>query len=394
MTNVIRRLRDRLTVPPKPKLSAGPAIDGQPPTFNGDKANLWEDVGDGSTEAAKVGFSPEGGKSQRLWQITPANVGDLISSFPVIIGSCAYEASGTGKLQRTLPMADPMYAWMYASSIPGVEGYGRYNHVDADATLEAPGFPFGAFWDNYRLGVESLPRPFPVLPDSSITSRSGRWYPEAGGGTTEETFTVAEEQFRYCTWDMQPQSDYITQQKGTMKFNSSDSANAHMFAAMPRFFLPNSLYTITWYYVPIRLIVSAKSYILRWRGRINQNRFIGPDGLEFDPGELLYLNFSQKMFTPPVQNMVDLGGESTIVSTEKFAHITLTFLFTRRKRFSDPGVTVTNQNYVTGGHNLMPWNDGNFRYAAVQGGDERPTWLSAPLETLFTDCDSPNGVPE
>ena len=382
----------------KSKLMAGPSvIPGQPPTFNGNTANLWEDVGDGSTEAAKVGFSPEGGKSQRLWQITPDNVDDLLEAFPAIMGSCEYAASGTGKLTRRLPMADPLFAWMYASSMPGVEGYGQYDQVNADPTLEAPGFPSGTLWKQYRLGVESLPRPFPVLPDYSIHSRSGRWYPEADPGTTEQMFVAAEEQFRFCTWDMQPQSDYITQQKGTMVFNSGDAANAHRFAAMPRIFLPNSTYTITWYYVPIRLIISAASYILRWRGRINQNRFIGPDGLEFEPGELLYLNFSQKMFTPPIQNLVDLGGESKIVSTEKFAHITLTFLFTRRKLFSAPAVAPTNLNHVVGGHNLMPWSDGNFRYAETQDtagvSTKRPTWLSAPFETLFTDCDSPNGVP-
>jgi len=374
---------------------SGVVPDGQPPTFSGDIANLYEDMGEGSNEVAKVGFTPEGGRCGRIWQITPENIEDLISAYPAILGSCAYEASGTGKLNRTLPLADPLYSWLYASSMPGIEGYGKYNQVDADPTLEAPGFPKGTLWDQYRLSVESLPRPFPILPDSAINVYTASWYSETAG-TVEVDYNVCDEQFRYCTWDEVPQSDYITQQKGTMTFNSVDGANSKGYAAMPRFYLPNSLYTITWYYVPIRLLISPNSYLRRWKGRINQHTMYGPDGLTFEPGELLYLNYSQKMFTPPIQNLVTLGGGGgTIVSTEKFAHITLNFLATKRKLFSAPSVAPTNLNYVVGGHNLMPWNDGNFRYAAVgtpaSGG--RPSWLSAPLDTLFTDCDSPGGVP-
>lgn len=376
------------------KLGVGPSTHPeQPPLFLGDKANLYEDVADGSVEGARVGFSPEGGKTERIWQITPDDITDLVESFPIIVGKCEYDASSNGKLTRTLPLADPLYPWLYASALNGIQGYGQYDAIDADPQLEAPTFEKGAFWSHYRLGVESLPRPFPVLPDHYIPSNTGTWYPETDPGTTPEQYVYAEEQRRFCTWDMVPQSDYVTQQKGSMKFNSDDAANSHIFQAMPRYYLPNSLYTVTWYYVPIRLIISAKSYIMRWRGRVNQNAMTGPDGLRFEPGELLYLNFSQKMFTPPVQTVVNLGGYSKIISTEKFAHITFQFLFTRRKLFSSPSVAPTNLNFVVGGHNLLPWMDGNFRYAEVStDSTRRPTWLSAPLETLFTDCDTDGGV--
>lgn len=361
--------------------------------FNGNVANLKEDVGEnGSAEVSSAVFTAEGGKSNRLWQITPENVDDLIDAFPTILGTCDYEATGTGRLARTLPLADPLYAWLYASGINHVEGYGKYNKVNADPTLEAPGFPAGTFWDQYRLSVDSAQRPFPILPDYSINTRTGTWYVETGAGTTAATYTVADEQNRYCTWNLEPQNDYITQQRGAMVFDSGDVANGKSFQAMPKIYLPNSLYTVTWYYVPVRLLISAKSYLQRWRGRINQNLMYGPDGMAFNPGELLYLNFAQKMFTPPVQNLVSLGGEGgSIISTEKFAHITLTFLHTVRTNAS-AGSTPTNKNFVANGHNLLPWSDGGFRYAKCSTGNNRPTWLSAPLETLFTDCDSPGGV--
>lgn len=393
---MFRRLRETHT-PPR-KLTSPPA--GPPPTFNSTLANMYEDVGDdGSHDPAKAGFTAEGGKSHRLWQITPDSVEDLITAFPMILGDCKYAASGTGKLSRTLPLADPVFAWLYASSLPEITGYGKYNQVTADPELEAAGFPNGTLWDQYRVAVESIPRPFPVLSDNYVQNTQSTWYPEVDGGTTFVVGDVANEQTRYCTWDLQPQNDYITQQRGRMAFVSQDDTNGSTYAAMPRVFLPNQIYTITWYYVPVRLIISPNSTIRKYRGRINQSQFIGPDGFQFNPGELLYLSYSQKIFTPPIQNLVQLGGyPPTIVSTEKFAHITFTFLYTQRTNVSTPVTPPTNKNYVVGGHNLLPWHDGNFRYAQCQIPDTgfasnfRPAWLSAPFEALFTDCDSPGAL--
>jgi hypothetical protein len=397
---MIRRLntsRVRVLTPPVKgdgaiRIQALPNADGgQPPAFAGNVDNLYEEVGETSIEVAKAGFSPEGGKSSRIWQVNPTDIDDLTGAFTAILGTCAYDASGTGKLVRTLPLADPLYPWLYASAVPTVEGYGKVTKTAADPELEAPSFPFGSFWGAYRLTVESLQRPFPILSDASVNTYTGSYYDDAG---SQQSFTVAEEQFRFCTWDLVPQADYVTQQRGRMLFNSSDSADGKMFQAMPRFLLPNQLYTVNWFYVPVRLAVSANSYLKRWRGRVNQNAFYGPDGLAFDPGELLYLNFGVKLFTPPVPARGSLGGEGgTIFSTEKFCNVQLTFLATSRTVYSAPSGDPANRNYVVGGHNLQPWSDGNFRYAQVDDATRRPTFLSAPLETLFTDCDSPGGVP-
>ncbi len=201
-------------------LRSGPVSPQQPPSFNGLVANLvanlYEEVGDGPTEVSKAGFSTEGGKSQRAWPMTPASAAGLVSAFPAILGTVQYNATGTGKLARPLPVADPLYPWMYASSIPAVEGYGTAAQTVADPQLEAAAFPYGAFWQRYRLSVESMPRPFPVLPDYLIPTyqgagagTAGTWYPETGGGTTPVSYNVACEQFRYCTWDFTAQSDYV-----------------------------------------------------------------------------------------------------------------------------------------------------------------------------------------
>jgi len=121
-------------------LRSGPVSPQQPPSFNGSVANLYEEVGDGPTEVSKAGFSTEGGKSQRAWPMTPASAADLVSVFPAILGTVQYNATGTGKLARTLPVADPLYPWMYASSIPTVEGYGTTTPIAADPQLEASAF--------------------------------------------------------------------------------------------------------------------------------------------------------------------------------------------------------------------------------------------------------------
>jgi len=392
----VRRLNAQARTPHV--LRSGPVAPQQPPTFNGALANLYEEVGDGPTEVSKAGFSTEGGKSQRAWQATPASIEDLVSVFPAILGYTKYSESGTGKLVRTLPLADPLYPWMYASSISTVEGYGTATQTAADPQLEAPAFPYGAFWQRYRLSVESMPRPFPVLPDYLIPTIGENWYPETGGGTTKVPFKYATEQNRFCTWEFQPEADYVTMQRGSMVFNSSVFGSAMSLNAMPRIYLPNQRLTVTWYNVPLRLAISGKSYLQRWLGRINQNPVAGPDGIVFPKGSLLYLNFSTKTFTPPQQDIVPLGGPGgNIVSTDKFVNITMNFLYTTRTLTGTVTTAPTNLNFVTAGHNLLPWIDGNFYYAqmpTITTGpytppyQNQPTWLSAPLESLWTDCDS------
>ena len=378
--------------------SFSPDSPSQPPLYNGNIGNLYEDVGDGPTEISTAGFMLEGTKTRRAWQITPASPSDLTNSLTDVLGAVDYNPSGTGKLTRTLPLADPFFPWAFASAIPALEGYGRATQVQADPALEAPPFPSVAYWDRYRIAVESMSRPFPVSPDSRINSISdGKWFPETGGGTTPVTFTYATEQMRYCTWDMQPEADYVTQQKGQMVFSSSDVFNNASLNAMPRGWLQTQRLVVTWYQVPLRLVTSANSFLVRFLGRVNQNPVVLPYGLTCSPGQMLYLNFGIKPYTPPVQNVVALGTGYNVVSTEKFVNIEMHFLYTNRSNISPPASAPTNKNFVyQGGHNCLVGPDFQPRYAITTSNPpvyvppypNQPAWLSGPLEVLWTDPDS------
>lgn len=352
---------------------------------------------------SSAGFAVEGGKSTRVWELDEPNEEDIGAAITLILGGTTYAAQPSGRLNRTLPLADPEFPWLYASSIPSIKGFGRYGKQEADSELEAPSFPFFSFWSNYLFTVESTPRPYPVLPDAGIRRKSSFWYPETGGGTTPQSFTYVEEWNRFCDWDMIPQNDYITQQRGSMQFKtgSGTGANGLSYVAMPRTFMPNAIFKVTWFLVPLRYIISPNSYLRRWRGRVNQFDWTGPGGLQFNSGELLYMAYSQKKYTPPVQKIINLGGGSSVDSTSKLCNIELTFLHTSRVG-TDLPADPTNQNYVVGGHNLLPYPGGKasgspvvpkgFYYAQTNDTDHTPSWLSFPLEILFTDPDAPGGI--
>lgn len=381
----------------------GSLSPGPPPVYNATIANLYEDLGDGSTERSHARMAQSEGVTVRVWQMQPASPTDLIHSYTDILGGCQYTPTNTGHLARELPLADPVHGWIFATDITSIEGYGTYGSQAASAALEAPAFPNFTFWEFYRLTVESHQRPYALLQDASIPLISGSWYPETadgGAGDVATAFQYVMEQNRYTTAQEIPQNDYVTRKIGQMVCNSSDAQNGTTFQDEPRVFLPNSLYVVKWFFVPLRYVISGNSYLPRWRGRVNQNNFTGPEGRVFTPGQLLFLNYSYEPYTPPVQKLVALGGKTNVVSTEKFVHLTLTFLFTNRSIASAVGSTPTNKNYVLAGHNLLPTgNDLAFRAfqtnttvgaGAVTYGP--PLFLSAPLEILFTDPDAPNAI--
>lgn len=376
---------------------------GLPPFFDGAVANLYEAMGE-ENEVSGMGAGLEGTKTNRTWQCNPTTFADLVSAFSLILGKCAYGAGGQPRLHRTLPLADPVAPWAYASTIPSIKGFGTGTITPADGTLETAPFPYSALWEFYNIEVDSLSRPFPVIPDQSIMVRSGSWYPETAGGTTQvKGWQYALEQNRFCTATFAPQGEYVVLQNNQLKGNSNSSSgstppgpNEASIQTGPRVYLPNALYTVKWYYVPYRLVLSPNSYLERWRGRINQNTMTGPDGFSFPPGSLLYINYAVEIYTPPVNQVVsttDGLGSLSVISTEKFVTITMTFLYTKRTLTGTVGVTPTNKNYVVGGHNLLPWSDTNFYYFNVLTGTQQSIFLSAPLETLFSDCDSQLPVP-
>jgi hypothetical protein len=395
---------------------------------------------------AAGGFSVDGGRWLRTYFIQAPQPADLEAMVTQIIGGTTYAPSANGKLQRTPPVADPIYPFLYASAITNIIGVGgQFVIQNSDAELEVQPMPQFALFPWYEITFEFKPRPYAVNTDDEIqeylaggatppsasldtqlflggaagapvvappTYQPGNYYGinDTGSGPGYP-FTYVNEWVRYVDWDTIEQDDYVTAQMGQMQFitNGTSLPNAAgvPFVGSPRIYLPNDILELTWYQVPLRLITSPFSYITRWRGRVNQNSVPWPGG-PYTPGSLLFLNYKHKKYTPPVQQQIaspftpqGLG----IFTTDKLCDVTFRFLRTRRYVPDPPLLPLANPNrnfiigaqdpntmVFNGGHNALPWlQDRQFHFAItsnINGVGKWPSYLSAPLELLFTDCDA------
>ncbi len=370
-----------------------------------------EKVDKSGTSPAQSGFSVDGGRSVRPYYISGPSQDDLIAGIQEIIGGTTYAAVGDGRLVRTPPLADPVYPWLYATSVPTIVGVGgEFTIEDADPTLEVPPVDQYPLYPGYFVHVEFKPRPYAVSVNDDIQSYTETYYPinDAGAGNGQ-TVNFYDEWIRYVDFNEVPTEDYVTAQMGQMEFVTNHTltpdANNAPFPGSPRIFLPNSFVEFTWYQVPLRLLTSSFSYIKRFRGRINQTQLNWPGG-PYAPGEMLYLSYKNTNYTPPVQQQIlNPFGNASVFSTDKLTNITLRFLRTNRYVGDVPTLAslgVNNRNYIlggadpgtglwNGGHNALPWlQDRQFHIAlttAATNTNRWPSFLSAPLNVLFTDPD-------
>ncbi len=191
---------------------------------------------------------------------------------------------------------------------------------------------------------------------------------------------------------------------------------------MPKMFLPNSLVKFYWYQVPYRYILSKKSNLDKYKGRINQYHFYPvvddpgepsndpslADLYQFPAGSLQYLNYSYVPYNPPVPQESPFLRQ-TANNTSKLVDIEFTFLQTDRGLLKGASLgTPPLQNFIAAGHNLLPcFLTFGFSYATIrrQNGstaltfadygtiDGQPNWFSFPFEMLFSDPDvDPNDI--
>ncbi len=332
-----------------------------------------------------------------------------------------------------MPLADPQWGWLYADSIPNIVGVGPggLTVVQSDDTLEVPSVDEFPEYPGWFVDVEFKQRGFPVLQDTSISqlyapstapSTPGIYYPTDDNGTQQpQSFYYCNEWARFTDWDFEDTDDYLTAQQGQVAFCSDGSVagiNNTQFAGSTRIYLPNQIYYLNWRMVPVRLLTSPSSFFKRWKGRVNQNWLYFPGGT-FPPGSLMFLGQKHKLYTPPVQGLVQNpynGGATNTFTVNKLCDIQMRFLKTDRYVPDPPTLStiITNpsRNIVVGavdpgtglfngGHcALASFIDREYHFALTMGGAPgAPTFdrtsvaycKSAPLELLFTDCDS---IPE
>ena len=180
-----------------------------------------------------------------------------------------------------------------------------------------------------------------------------------------------------------------------MQTSTTGANNAKEIQNQIRMFLPNQVLRLTWYQVPFRFITSSNSVFNKYKGRVNQTDWNGPFGPTpipagatpmFPAGSLLYLTYKPTIYTPPLQALGNVFNKGS--AYERMCDIEFDFLWTTRLGTSLPA-NPTNLNYVVDGHNLQPFPPARvFYYATSTDGHAVPSWLSFPIEELWTDPDS------
>lgn len=325
-------------------------------------------------------------------------------------GGDATNGPSDGKLHRTLPMAHPIYTTLYAYNVAVKPVEFEFQGIESPENPEAstaPTPPHFADWEAWQLDVKFTQRPFAVLADDVLTRQEqvildeepqeAIWTLGTDGDIagqlagTSHPFTFYEEWLRYCESEIQPRNDILKWKKGQMVLRR-ESDPAVPYPATPSWTLPNFNLKVYWYQVPYRYIRSSKSYIRRFLNHINQHA-IDIDGTSYEPGELLYANFSYVKHTHPIAGLD--SNWPRVPSAEKMVNLTFDFIGTRRSSNSG-SISPASANWIHGGHNLLPWaKDRKYYYATSFDPDAPndtskwyPQYLSFPLQLLFKDPDA------
>lgn len=385
-------------------------------------ASLKEETGDGRSPS-NAAFNFKESHTVRTWfmenplgrdsQVYGIDEFDLQFIVKNVLGSTTYAVNqnAQGKLNRVLPLADPLYPWLYASEIQSVRGVGTPIQKPSQLNTNSASFAAFALFNNYEITCDCTGRPYPVSPDEAITQQNVFWYDTSN---TEQHVTYYPEWLRFCDFDIIPQEEWLDQQRGTSYFETSDSsepgANAQGTAQQSvRMLLPNSTLRLLWVGVPLRYILSTNSYLNKFRGFINQNAWNGPlgpviehplgasfpeaDGGKsgvFAPGTLLYVGFKPRIYMPVLPVTYNLFG--SFIDYNRLCDIEMFFLYTTRVGQKLPS-QPTNKNIVVGGWNLLPYLPKRqffYAYNSDLAGNKNPLFYSFPIELLFTDPDMDN----
>jgi hypothetical protein len=358
-----------------------------------------------STSTITIRTASDGAIYQLKNSPTP---GDLQAAITTLLGDVKLDVNagatagtdGVGALRRTLPVPHPVFQYHYCSAIPSIQGIGvpvLTQSPDALFTGLPPQSTYAAY-PEYDFKLQFNPVTYAVLPDESISNFTGHWYDESGSNLSIP-FSYVNEWLRFSDFLIQPAGDFITATIGNgMKFRTTQppgptSADGKTFTGQAKYYLPNSILKFTWYQVPYRYVLSANSYLEKYRGYINQN-----DWYNWKAGQLLYLNYAATRFTPPVPTAISWTGATDVfptsgVSQAKLCDLELTFLLTRRNCTDAP--VPANKNSIPAHNNVQKFlGDRLWHYiSTVQNPDTDNTkgaafFPSFPVEILFMDPDA------
>lgn len=338
-----------------------------------------------SVSPASARFTVDTAHASLPLQLLNPTISDMQDALTTILGGTDVDVRD-GRLARILPIAHPMFPWLTAASIDSIRGVGASVKTASASKLEVSPLPYVALYPQYEFTVGFTQQPYALLQDASITLQNGQtWY--SPDGTANPNTVYAQEWLRFTDYELMAHPENITAQFGQMLFRTQSGAapgNGVQFAGQPKIFLNSQTLRIRWFQVPWRYVESDNSWIRSQIGTINQFDF-----WRWKAGELLYLNYEPKRYTPPVPQLETLDN---IVTTRKLCDITFTFLYTKRTVLDAPTTPLANPSFIPAGWNALPWlqNRSGFFYASTDNAaaaSQYPTYNSFPMQLLFTDPD-------
>lgn len=402
-----------------------------------------------SESPATISVTPEDGKVTRTFTFGKQNIGngqsdppvtnqqDIIDTLNALVGNVnTNNQLQNVALPRLCPYADAQFPLWYVRSVDSLRGVGQPTLADSPGLLQliknslfnltvaetanlvyqAASLQQFAMYPTYRVTVTFGPRPYTVLQDGSISpldnglGKALIWYRPSGTNQPFNIKTLYNEWIRYTDWSSSPQNDYVSQSNALYNLRGVQGRpNGIPFVGDRRMFMPNAIVKLNWWQVPLRFVISPNSYIRNLRGYVNQYAFYNCPSLVnnatiWPAGSLLYLNYSYTQYTSPLSNFMPWVGN--FVTPAKLVNLELQFLQTDRIVTNAP--TPTNQNYITTGHNALPWLGGpfsvggnlqalpggrQFYYATLGGDSDPPSFYSAPFELIFNDPDAQGVTP-
>jgi hypothetical protein len=369
--------------------------------YNEDVQDVSPNNGGGNQQAQRASWY------YFLQGLTPLQLQNLI---PDCVGQTNTTTQTNGGLNRLPPMQHPMMPWLYASNVNSIVGYGGgKDAVKTPSNAVYEGGRLVSSFVNYpvwRVGIDFTNRPYPIATDARIMKQTSLWPYEgnpvyANNAVFPASITVqsVNEWDRWTDLDLDPKEDAVSAQMGSMRFESSNAVvNKQEFPGQPRMVLPNQMVKLVWYEVPYRYVISTNSYFSKWLGRVNYN------GLYicakfFDKGELLYLGWRPKKYRQAgslSEAQTELHEPPSFYNT-LLCDLEFTFLYTPRKA-TDVLAASRNPNFVTAGHNVLPWvMDRKFHFAMVtpkktEPEKAYPSFFSFPLEVMQYDPDAPDAL--
>lgn len=316
---------------------------------------------------------------------------------------------GAGSLDRIMPMCDSQMAGMFADSpmvrVNSQENYRPDTYGLGPLLAVPPLVATFSLFNAIEADISFSPRPYAVLPNERMVPDYREFFDVDG---TRRYLRHYPEWLRFVQVFVDDIDSRISFNNGSeMVYRVPSGLPANLnnsaFPGIPDMVVPDQKYVLRWYQVPLRYLTSANSYLVKYKGFVNQWTWLNGKL----PGSMLYMGCkSVRTYTPPqflpTNQPLTVDGFTNIMLgsfySEPLVDLELTFIYTARTVYTSldevPAGELPNRNWIAAGHNLLPHpNTRRYFYAHVRTKDpndfanQPPYYFSIPHAILFQDPD-------